>query len=67
MHDRETVELFLYAREEGMGAREAARLCGVSPHTARNWAAGPTATRGGRGRGWIQSPKGGHPGRRDPA
>ena len=40
MHDRETVELFLYAREEGMGAREAARLCGVSPHTAQNWAAG---------------------------
>lgn len=34
MHDRETVELFLYAREEGMGAREAARLCGVSPHKA---------------------------------
>lgn len=33
MHDRETVKLFLYARE-------AARLCGVSPHTARNWAAG---------------------------
>ena len=32
MHDRETVKLFLYARE-------AARLCGVSPHTARNWAA----------------------------
>lgn len=40
MHDRETVELFLLAREEGMGVPDAADLAGVSRRCAKHWAAG---------------------------
>lgn len=40
MHDRETVELFLLAREEGMSVRDAALLAGVSRSSAARWSAG---------------------------
>ncbi|HIU05319.1 MAG TPA: IS3 family transposase, partial [Candidatus Coprousia avicola] len=40
MHDRETVELFLLARGDGMSVREAAALAGVAGRTAEGWAAG---------------------------
>lgn len=40
MHDRETVGLFLLAREEGMGVAEAAELAGVRERTAERWSAG---------------------------
>ena len=40
MHDRETVALFLLAREEGMGVPDAAAFAGISRRCARSWAAG---------------------------
>ena len=40
MHDRETVEMFLLAREDGMGVREAAGFAGVGYRCARGWASG---------------------------
>ncbi len=40
MHDRETVELFLLGREEGMSVRAAADLAGVTRGTAGVWASG---------------------------
>ena len=40
MHDREKVELFLLAREEGMSIRRAADFAGVSAGAAQNWALG---------------------------
>lgn len=40
MHDRETVEMFLLGREEGMSVAEAASLAGVPARTAGSWAAG---------------------------
>lgn len=40
MYDGETVNLILYALEEGMGVEEASGLCGVGPRAAYAWAAG---------------------------
>ena len=37
MHDRETVELFLLAREEGMCVSAASAFAGVSRRTGRHW------------------------------
>lgn len=60
MYDRETVELALYALEEGMTQREAAELCGASRASVGFWAAGrvpherglvESALTGGLGRG----------------
>ena len=40
MHDRETVELALYALEIGHTIREAEEIAGVAPETVENWSAG---------------------------
>ncbi|WP_455137792.1 IS3 family transposase [Thermophilibacter sp.] len=50
MYDREDVELALYALEEGMSTREAARLVGCSQTAVVDWVAGrvPRRRRGGR-------------------
>ena len=40
MHTKEEVELFLLAREDGMGVAAAARFAGVDRATARHWALG---------------------------
>lgn len=40
MHDRETVGLFLLAREDGMPVSRAAEFAGVPLRTAKAWAAG---------------------------
>ncbi len=56
MHDRETVGLFLLARDDGMSVREAAAFAGVSASTAAEWAAGRlprSYTGGARGSGRI--------------
>lgn len=54
MHDRETVELFLLGRQEGMTVRESAELAGVPYKTAEKWAAGRLpGSRPRRGRGRI--------------
>ena len=56
MHDRETVGLFLLARDDGMSVREAAAFAGVSASTAAEWAAGRlprSYTGGARGPGRI--------------
>ena len=45
MYDRETVELALYALEEGMTQREAAELCGVPRASVGFWAAEAPAPR----------------------
>lgn len=50
MYDRETVELALYAPEEGMTQREAAELCGVSRASVGFWAAGRVPHERGAGR-----------------
>ena len=57
MHDRETVELFLLAREDGMCVSAASAFAGVSRGTGRHWGRGelphgytgaPAARGGGR-------------------
>lgn len=40
MHDKETVELFVLALEDGMTTRDAAEFAGVSYRCARSWASG---------------------------
>ena len=51
MYDRDTVELFLMALDEGMNVARAGREVGIPEDTARRWAAGDlrTATRAGPG------------------
>lgn len=57
MHDRETVELFLLAREDGMCVSAASAFAGVSRDTGRRWGrgelphghTGAPAARGGGG------------------
>lgn len=41
MHDGETVEMFLLAREEDMGVHGAAGFAGMGYRCARGWASGP--------------------------
>lgn len=52
MHGKETVELFLLGREEGMTVREAAELAGVPLGTGKRWSSGllPKGRRAARGR-----------------
>ena len=50
MYDRETVELALYALEEGMTQREAAELCGASRASVGFRAAGRVPHERGAGR-----------------
>ena len=40
MHSREAVELFLFAREEGMGLRAAGDFAGIGYWTAKRWGRG---------------------------
>ena len=40
MYDRDTVELFLMALDEGMNVARAGREVGIPEDTARRWAAG---------------------------
>lgn len=61
MYDRETVELALYALEEGMTQREAAELCGASRASVGFWAAGRVPHERGAGRIRVD----GRPGARD--
>ena len=51
MHDRESFELYFLARGEGTTAREAAKLAGVAPNTARAWNRGRPPPTAGRGTG----------------
>lgn len=65
MHDKVEVELFLLAREEGMGVSEAARFAGVGRGEASHWEAGELP-RSYTGRPWG-SGAGGIGSRRSPA